>query len=145
MVTRVAEPPARPPRPRDGHKGTFGTVLIVAGSDGMLGAAILAARGALRGGAGLVRAALPTELRARFTVAAPAATTVDRDSTSWSDALSTVDAVVCGPGLGTTGAARELLPAITAEGVAVVSVARARPTLDDVFLQLTGDGREAAA
>ncbi len=42
-------------------------------------------------------------------------------------------------------AARELLPAITAEGVAVVSVARARPTLEDVFLRLTGDGREAAA
>ncbi len=42
-------------------------------------------------------------------------------------------------------AARELLPAITAEGVGVVSVARARPTLEDVFLRLTGDGREAAA
>jgi ABC-2 type transport system ATP-binding protein len=42
-------------------------------------------------------------------------------------------------------AARELLPAITAEGVSVISVARARPTLEDVFLRLTGDGREAAA
>jgi ABC-2 type transport system ATP-binding protein len=42
-------------------------------------------------------------------------------------------------------AARELLPEITAEGVSVVSVARARPTLEDVFLRLTGDGREVAA
>ncbi|HYO42614.1 MAG TPA: ATP-binding cassette domain-containing protein [Candidatus Limnocylindrales bacterium] len=42
-------------------------------------------------------------------------------------------------------AARELLPAISDEGVAVVAVARARPTLEDVFLRLTGDGREAAA
>ena len=42
-------------------------------------------------------------------------------------------------------AARELLPAITAEGVSVISVARARPTLEDVFLRLTGDGREVAA
>lgn len=42
-------------------------------------------------------------------------------------------------------AARELLPAISAETVAVVSVARARPTLEDVFLRLTGNGREAAA
>jgi hypothetical protein len=42
-------------------------------------------------------------------------------------------------------AARELLPAIIAEGVSVISVARARPTLEDVFLRLTGDGREAAA
>jgi ABC-2 type transport system ATP-binding protein len=42
-------------------------------------------------------------------------------------------------------AARELLPAITGAEVPVVSVARARPTLEDVFLRLTGDGREAAA
>ncbi len=42
-------------------------------------------------------------------------------------------------------AARELLPAITAELLAVVSVARARPTLEDVFLRLTGNGREVAA
>lgn len=42
-------------------------------------------------------------------------------------------------------AARELLPAITAEGLSVISVARARPTLEDVFLRLTGDQREAAA
>ncbi len=42
-------------------------------------------------------------------------------------------------------AARELLPAITAEGVSVISVARARPTLEDVFLRLTGDEREVAA
>jgi ABC-2 type transport system ATP-binding protein len=42
-------------------------------------------------------------------------------------------------------AARELLPAITAEGLSVISVARARPTLEDVFLRLTGDEREVAA
>jgi ABC-2 type transport system ATP-binding protein len=42
-------------------------------------------------------------------------------------------------------AAHELLPAITAEGVSVISVARARPTLEDVFLRLTGGEREAAA
>ncbi len=42
-------------------------------------------------------------------------------------------------------ASRELLQAIAAAGVAVVSVARARPTLEDVFLQLTGDQPEAVA
>ena len=42
-------------------------------------------------------------------------------------------------------ASRELLPAITAEGLSVISVARARPTLEDVFLRLTGDQRDAAA
>jgi ABC-type uncharacterized transport system ATPase subunit len=42
-------------------------------------------------------------------------------------------------------AAHEILPAITAEGVSVISVARARPTLEDVFLRLTGGEREVAA
>jgi ABC-2 type transport system ATP-binding protein len=44
----------------------------------------------------------------------------------------------------TSVAARELLPAVVDAGVAVVSVARVRPTLEDVFLRLTGE-REAAA
>ena len=43
-----------PPRPRDSHKGTFGTVLAVAGSAHYRGAALLAAEGALRAGAGIV-------------------------------------------------------------------------------------------
>lgn len=51
--------PSLPPRPTDAHKGTFGRVLIVAGSQGMSGAACLAGLGALRGGAGLVFVAAP--------------------------------------------------------------------------------------
>ncbi len=51
--------PPLPPRPVDAHKGTFGRVLIVAGSRGMSGAACLAGLGALRGGAGLVYVAAP--------------------------------------------------------------------------------------
>ncbi|TMD82272.1 MAG: NAD(P)H-hydrate dehydratase [Chloroflexi bacterium] len=44
-----------PARPRDGHKGTFGTVLVLAGSQGFTGAAYLASMGAARSGAGIVR------------------------------------------------------------------------------------------
>ena len=46
-------------RPLDGHKGTFGHVLIVGGSRGKTGAACLCAQGALRAGAGLVTVASP--------------------------------------------------------------------------------------
>jgi NAD(P)H-hydrate epimerase len=55
-------------RRRDSHKGTYGHALIVAGSMGKSGAAILAARGALRSGAGLVTVATPAD--ALSTVAA---------------------------------------------------------------------------
>jgi NAD(P)H-hydrate epimerase len=48
-----------PSRSPDSHKGDFGHVLVVAGSRGMTGAAVLAARGALRAGCGLATVALP--------------------------------------------------------------------------------------
>ena len=44
-----------PPRPRDAHKGTFGTVVVLAGSLGLTGAAYLSSMAAARAGAGLVR------------------------------------------------------------------------------------------
>ena len=46
-----------PPRARDGHKGDYGHVLLAAGSVGKTGAAALAARAAMRAGAGLVTVA----------------------------------------------------------------------------------------
>jgi NAD(P)H-hydrate epimerase len=55
----VTTVPQLPPRPADAHKGTFGKVLVVAGSLGMSGAAVLAGSAALRGGAGLVQVAVP--------------------------------------------------------------------------------------
>ncbi len=51
-----------PKREADSHKGTYGTLLSVCGSYGMAGAAILAARAAMRCGTGLVIAALPESI-----------------------------------------------------------------------------------
>jgi NAD(P)H-hydrate epimerase len=55
-----AEPlPRLPPRAPDAHKGAFGLALVVGGSRGMTGAVALSGMSALRGGAGLVRLAVP--------------------------------------------------------------------------------------
>jgi len=59
MPTTVTELPTLPQRPIDGHKGTFGKLLIVGGCRGFTGAPALAAKSALRSGAGLVRVAAP--------------------------------------------------------------------------------------
>lgn len=62
-MQRVTELPLPPARPTDAHKGTFGKVLIIAGSRGMSGAAALSGLGALRGGAGLVFVASPESMQ----------------------------------------------------------------------------------
>src|SRR5438552_15686980 len=54
--------PQLPARARDAHKGNFGRVLVVAGSRGMSGAAVLCGSAALRGGAGIVRVAAPASI-----------------------------------------------------------------------------------
>jgi NAD(P)H-hydrate epimerase len=59
----IAATPRLPPRQPDGHKGTYGRVLVVAGGRGMTGAAVLCGSGALRGGAGLVQVACPYDIQ----------------------------------------------------------------------------------
>jgi NAD(P)H-hydrate epimerase len=59
------------PRPRSGHKGTFGHVLIVAGSRGKTGAAAMSGMGALRAGAGLVTVASAASAIAEIAMHAP--------------------------------------------------------------------------
>ncbi len=86
-----------PPRPVDGHKGTFGHLAIIAGSQGYHGAAVLAARGALRAMPGLV--SVFTTERAYPLVAAQLAQAMVHP---WADdpALPrSCSAILIGPGL----------------------------------------------
>lgn len=100
-----------PPRSLDSHKGDFGHVLIVAGSVGKAGAAVLAARGAFRAGAGLVTVASVGDVCRLVTLAQPEVMTLSLgEAAECGDApraaervlelAAGVDALVIGPGLG---------------------------------------------
>mgnify|MGYP001446342815 FL=1 len=101
-----------PRRPPDGHKGTFGTALIAAGSIRYWGAPALAARGAFRSGVGLVTLAVPQRLRPALAGQFPEATypaVTDTDLLGVSTAnlllgsLKEYKAILIGPGLGEAG------------------------------------------
>ena len=76
FATREAVREWLPLRPRDAHKGTFGRVMIVAGSINFPGAASLAALGAYRSGAGLVTLAVPEPIQSFIVSTVPEATWV---------------------------------------------------------------------
>jgi NAD(P)H-hydrate epimerase len=74
LATAVYTQHLLPQRPLDGHKGTFGTALIVAGSGHYWGAPMLAGRAAYRVGAGLVALAVPQNIRGTVAANLPEAT-----------------------------------------------------------------------
>lgn len=86
-------------RRKEIHKGDCGRILLVAGSEGMMGAAVLACRAALKSGAGLVQLAVPRSLFPVAQVAVPEATCRTRSFSP--EDLARYDAVAVGPGLGT--------------------------------------------
>lgn len=84
-------------RKKEIHKGDCGHVLIVAGSMGMAGAAILCAKGALRAGAGLVKVAIAEELFPIIQIAVPEVICISPERSLLE--LDTFQGIVVGPGL----------------------------------------------
>lgn len=91
-------------RPRFGHKGAFGHALIIGGSEGRMGAMVLAARAALRSGAGLVSVAVPDIGISALQACAPEAMCVPgcgTDSIAVIPDIETYSCIAIGPGLST--------------------------------------------
>lgn len=101
-------------RPADMHKGQAGRVLMIAGSRGMAGAAVLSARGALYSGAGLVKVSVPDELFTILQISVPEAMCINREEAAGTD-LNIYDAICMGPGIGTDEDAMALLFRVLAE------------------------------
>lgn len=84
-------------RPADSHKGDNGRLLLIAGSKGMAGAAVMAGMGALRAGAGLTTYLVPDDLLHILQTAVPEAMCLDRAKET---DFSGFDVIAFGPGLG---------------------------------------------
>jgi ADP-dependent NAD(P)H-hydrate dehydratase len=119
----IREIPKLPPRPVEGHKGTFGRVLVVAGSIGMTGAAALVGRAALRAGAGLVRVATAKSALPIVAAIEPSYTTLslgeDSEGRISARAVNIIlnaaqenDVTAIGPGLGQSTGLRTVVEAL---------------------------------
>ncbi len=87
-----------PVRDASGNKGTFGKALLIAGSNGMAGAAILAARAAYRTGAGMVKVITAEENRQILQQGIPEA--LYGSCRQLSESLEWADVIAIGPGIG---------------------------------------------
>ena len=113
-----------PPRKADSHKGDYGRVLILAGAEGYTGAPVLAARAALRTGAGLIFTGVPravypivaTKLDAPmvFPLADAAGKLSEEALPEILARLETADACLLGPGLGRSAAVTQVVEAVLA-------------------------------
>jgi ADP-dependent NAD(P)H-hydrate dehydratase / NAD(P)H-hydrate epimerase len=100
----------RPRRAPAAHKKAAGRVLVLAGSPGMAGAAVLCARGALRAGAGYVQIASAPQNREILQAAVPEAIFVDATETEHlTRCAQDCDVLAAGPGMGTGEADAERL------------------------------------
>jgi len=105
----------RKKREKFGHKGTYGHALIIAGSEGKMGAAVLAAKSCIHSGAGLVTAIVPgkglniIQTAVPEVMAFPGSDSYEIENIT---SLEQFDAIGVGPGLGTHKKAEKLLTQI---------------------------------
>lgn len=101
-----------PFRKKFAHKGDYGHTLVVAGSYGKMGACVLAAKAALRTGAGLVTAHIPRKGYDIIQTAVPECMTVldnDREIQANLPDLSPYNVIAAGPGIGVASQTQKLL------------------------------------
>lgn len=124
-LTSATMAPRLRPRARTAHKGSNGHLLVLAGSTGKTGAALLCGRGALHGGAGLVTFAVPEDCNPIFETALAEAMSVPLPGSQ--GLLSHTDvaairalavgkaALVLGPGIGIAETTKQLVLSLYAE------------------------------
>lgn len=104
--------PTLSPRKAESHKGDYGKVLVIAGSEYMIGAAALVAMAAFRAGAGLVRIAAPKEILPHVLTVCPFATGFAFAASRMKELLTFADqhdALAVGPGLGLSPGSKRLV------------------------------------
>ncbi len=100
-------------RPREIHKGDCGRVLIIAGSKEMAGAAVFAARAAIKCGSGLVKVCTARQIFPVLQISVPEATCITWDKIKGD--LSAFDAVAIGPGMGVGRRTKRILERVLRE------------------------------
>jgi NAD(P)H-hydrate epimerase len=120
------------PRPPGGHKGTFGHVLVVAGSEGKTGAAAMAGLAALRAGAGLVTVASTAGAIPQIASHAPELMTAPFEGSGLEQLAEGKTVIAMGPGLG-RGSEVEALVAASVQQFAQPMVLDADALVPEAF------------
>lgn len=100
-------------RPSDSHKGNYGRVLLIGGSENYGGAIIMAAEAALNSGAGLISVATHAVNLDALHARNPEIMFIDWRDRNLVDLMKKMDVIVCGPGLGTGTVAQQLLTTVS--------------------------------
>lgn len=111
-----------PLRNPQGHKGTFGKVLLIAGSKEMGGAAILSGKAAMMSGCGMLRICTHKEQKTEILTHFPEAMidtyeTVEEARAQVQKGMTWADVIAMGPGMGTGEISQALLKTVIAESV----------------------------